>query len=49
MLFARRYLPDYDVAGDGRFIMVRIPVESLPRQVNVVLNWFDVLKGLMEN
>ena len=49
VLFESRYLPGYDVAGDGRFIMVRTPEESLPRQVNVVLNWFDVLKELMEN
>jgi hypothetical protein len=49
VLFEGRYLPNpnahgYDLAGDGRFIMVRTPDESLPRQVNVVLNWFEDLK-----
>ena len=44
VLFERRYLPRYDLAGDGRFIMVRTPDEALPRQINVVLNWFEELK-----
>ena len=34
-------------AADGRFIMVRTPDESLPRKVNIVLNWFEVLKERM--
>ena len=52
VLFEGRYVPDpnvrgYDLAADGRFIMVRTPNESLPRQVNVVLNWFEELKERM--
>ena len=49
VLFERRYLPGYDVADDGRFIMVRTLDESLPRQINVVLKWFEELKDRMEN
>ncbi len=52
VLFERRYLLDqngrgYDLALDGRFIMVRTPDESLPRQINVVLNWFEELREKM--
>ena len=52
VLFERRYVSDanvrgYDLAVDGRFIMVRTPDESLPRQINVVLNWFEELKEKM--
>ncbi len=52
VLFEGRYLSNrnvrgYDLAADGRFIMVRTPDESLPRQINVVLNWFDELKESM--
>ena len=52
VLFDGRYLPDqyvrgYDLAADGRFIMVKTPSESLPRQINVVLNWFEELKRLV--
>ena len=52
MLFEGRYVFDqnvrgYDLAADGRFIMVRTPDESLPRRVNVVLNWFEELKARM--
>ncbi|MCZ6857066.1 MAG: hypothetical protein O7F70_03610, partial [Gemmatimonadetes bacterium] len=52
VLFEGRYVPGtnvrgYDLAVDGRFIMVRTPDESLPRQVNVVLNWFEELKRLV--
>ncbi len=52
VLFEGRYVPipnvrGYDLAADGRFIMVRTPDESLPRQINVVLNWFEELKEKM--
>ena len=52
VLFEGRYVPDpnvrgYDLAADGRFIMVRTPNESLPRRVNVVINWFEELKERM--
>lgn len=54
VLFEGRYVPSplvrgYDLAADGRFIMVRTPNESLPRQVNVVLNWFEELKERVGN
>jgi eukaryotic-like serine/threonine-protein kinase len=36
----------YDVTPDGsRFLMVKLPPESAPRRVEVVLNWFQELKG----
>jgi serine/threonine-protein kinase len=50
-LFAYRYNPEgrswsYDAAPDGnRFLMVKLPPESAPRRVEVVLNWFSELKG----
>jgi len=51
-LFEGRYLStaslqNYDVAPDGRFLMIREPRESAPLGVNVVLNWFDELKRLV--
>jgi serine/threonine-protein kinase len=37
--------PSYAVARDGRrFLVVRVPQESLPRQLNVVVNWFEELR-----
>ena len=36
--------PDYDVASDGRFLMIQ---ESAPTRINVVLNWFEELKWLV--
>jgi serine/threonine-protein kinase len=36
----------YAVSRDGRFVVVRVPQESWPRQLNVVLNWFDELRRL---
>ncbi|MHC4583603.1 MAG: protein kinase domain-containing protein [Planctomycetota bacterium] len=51
-LFEGRYLStaslqNYDVAPDGRFLMIREPRESTPIGINVVLNWFDELKQLV--
>jgi serine/threonine-protein kinase len=37
----------YDVAPDGRFLMVKVPPELAPRRVNVVLNWFEELERLV--
>jgi hypothetical protein len=37
----------YDVAPDGRFLMIKNPVESPHQRINVVLNWFDELKRLV--
>jgi hypothetical protein len=54
-LWRRRYWsqeflsPNYDVAPDGRFLMLQITNDRVdaPRSVNVVLNWFDELKRLV--
>jgi len=52
ILFEGRYerhrlSPNYDVARDGRFLMIKTPRELAPRQVNIVLNWFEELKRLV--
>jgi serine/threonine-protein kinase len=39
--------PTFDVAPDGRFLMVKVPPELAPRQINVVLNWSEELKRLV--
>jgi serine/threonine-protein kinase len=51
LLFEGRYLPTdtgspaYDVARDGRFLMVQaVEAEQPATSINVVLNWFDDLK-----
>ena len=42
--FVRNVL-DYDVAPDGRLLMIRPGVEELaPPDLHVVLNWVDELK-----
>jgi serine/threonine-protein kinase len=50
-LFEGRYLTsiyrNYDVAPDGRFLMIQEPQESTPLGINVVLNWFEELKRLV--
>ena len=38
---------DYDVAPDGRFIMIKTPDEDKPREISVVLNWFRELEELV--
>ncbi|MGB5816060.1 MAG: protein kinase [Thermoanaerobaculia bacterium] len=50
-LFTGSYLAtdnkwDYDVAPDGRFIMIKTPDEKKPREITVVLNWFQELESL---
>ncbi|MHC4533522.1 MAG: protein kinase domain-containing protein [Planctomycetota bacterium] len=40
-------LQNYDVAPDGRFLMIQGPIDSTPLGINVVLNWFDELKRLI--
>jgi Tol biopolymer transport system component len=50
VLFERQYAPyTYDVSPDGqRFLMLKPAEEtspSAPTQINVVLNWFEELKG----
>ncbi len=37
---------DYDVAADGRFVMIKTPDEDWPREIDVVLNWFQELESL---
>jgi serine/threonine-protein kinase len=40
----------YDVTPDGeRFVMVRVPPESAPREITVVVNWFEELKATVGN
>jgi len=46
-LFEWKYLSNYDVAPDGRFLMIRDPEGPPRQQINVVLNWFDELKSLV--
>jgi serine/threonine-protein kinase len=38
---------NYDVAPDGRFLIVQEPPESTPLGINVVLNWFEELRRLV--
>jgi Tol biopolymer transport system component len=38
---------DYDVAPNGRFIMIKTPDEDRPREINLVLNWFEELEELV--
>jgi serine/threonine-protein kinase len=37
--------PRYSVAQDGRFLTVKYPTESQPRQIRLVQNWFEELKA----
>jgi serine/threonine protein kinase/Tol biopolymer transport system component len=51
-LFEGQYLNsfiyrNYDVAPDGRFLMIQEPQESIPLGINVVTNWFEELKRLV--
>ena len=43
------YLSDsYDISPDGkRFLMIRRDAGSVPRQLNVILNWSDELDRLV--
>jgi hypothetical protein len=37
--------PGYDVAPDGRLLIIeQPPEEAAPRQIHVVVNWFEELK-----
>jgi serine/threonine-protein kinase len=38
---------DYDVAPDGRFLMIREPEESTSLGIHITLNWFEELKQLI--
>jgi Tol biopolymer transport system component len=53
-LFGGSFRPGYanshsfDASPDGRrFLMVRLDPGSIPRQINIVLNWFEELKRLV--
>ena len=37
----------YDITPEGRFLMVKTPPELVPRQVNVILNWFEEVEELV--
>ena len=38
----------YDVSPDGRrFLMIRREAGSVPRQLNVVFNWFDEVQKIV--
>jgi serine/threonine-protein kinase len=37
----------YDVASDGRFLMIHDPQEPTPLRINVIFNWFEELKRLV--
>jgi hypothetical protein len=46
VLFEGRYQPGYDVAPDGRFLMVKPPAEQAraqPDKVHIVVNWSEEL------
>ena len=44
------FTSNFDVTPDGqRFLMVKIPPESAPREITVVLNWFEELRRTMGN
>ncbi|NIS83409.1 MAG: protein kinase, partial [Anaerolineales bacterium] len=45
-LFETNYR-DYDVAPDGRFLIIQEPQEPTPLGINIVLNWFEELKRLV--
>ena len=38
--------PDYDVAADGRFMMIQRAASATPTEIHVVLNWAEELKRL---
>ncbi len=41
------FYPGYDVSPDGqRFLTIRTPPETAPRELNVILNWFQELERL---
>jgi eukaryotic-like serine/threonine-protein kinase len=47
-LFEGVYGPAYDVAPDGRFLMIRGATPENVTQLNVVLNWFEDVKTRTE-
>ncbi len=55
LLFEGRFLPgdpglpNYDVAPDGRFLMIESEGEPTVTKLNVVLNFFEELERLVPN
>jgi hypothetical protein len=45
LLFEGPYLPAFDVAPDGRFLMVRVDEKHRTMtNINVISGWFDELR-----
>jgi hypothetical protein len=38
---------NYDIASDGRFLMLKVDVPPGPPQLHVVMNWFRELRERM--
>ena len=45
--YFRRNRRSYDVAADGRFLMIQPMITEQDGQIHVVLNWFEELKRLV--
>ena len=45
-LAAERYGQAFDVADDGRFLMVKIEAPSKPPEVRFVFNWIETLQAV---
>ena len=37
----------YDIAPDGRFLVIQPHADSVPNRLNIILNWFEELKRLV--
>ncbi|MHC4507506.1 MAG: protein kinase domain-containing protein [Planctomycetota bacterium] len=46
-LFETINFRDYDVAPDGRFLMIQEPEEPTPFKIYIIRNWFEELKRLV--
>ncbi|NNE98680.1 MAG: protein kinase [Pyrinomonadaceae bacterium] len=50
LLFEGRFLTSFDISPDGeKFLMVRDEHGTLPKKVNVVLNWTENLKNIIDS
>ena len=45
--YFHRNRPSYDVATDGRFLMIQPMITEEDAQIHVILNWFEELKRLV--
>ena len=41
------YMKEFDVARDGRFLIVKLEQDTVQRDVVLVQNWFEELKRLV--